>query len=244
MNTSRDTPQLVLVPGHWLGAWAWDAVVDRLDELGVPVLPLTLPGLDPDDPDRAARTLSEQADAVAAAVAESKAATGRRVVVVGHSGANAPISVVLDRDPESIDQVIWVDSGPLADGAVFSPDLDPAVEDLPLPEFTVLADQASLDGLDQGALDRFRLRAVPEPGGVLRARVVLENGARRDVRTTLVCCSLTSTQLFELAAAGHPMFAEVAALRDVTAVDLPTGHWPMWSRPAELAETLASIVTS
>lgn len=43
---------VVLVPGFWLGAWAWDDVVAYLRERGVTALALTLPGLEPDHPDR------------------------------------------------------------------------------------------------------------------------------------------------------------------------------------------------
>lgn len=42
--------------------------------------------------------------------------------------------------------------------------------------------------------------------------------------TTLVCCSLPRAQVFALAHAGHPMFAEVAMLTRVESIDLPTGH--------------------
>jgi hypothetical protein len=30
-------------------------------------------------------------------------------------------------------------------------------------------------------------------------------------------------------------------LRNVTYVDLPTSHWPMWSRPKELADIISGI---
>ncbi|MDQ1122891.1 hypothetical protein [Microbacterium trichothecenolyticum] len=30
------------------------------------------------------------------------------------------------------------------------------------------------------------------------------------------------------------MFADVAKLTHAEYVDLPTGHWPLWSRPADL----------
>jgi len=33
----------------------------------------------------------------------------------------------------------------------------------------------------------------------------------------------------------------LAELRDVTWVDLPTGHWPMWSRPRELAGIIGDV---
>lgn len=80
----------------------------------------------------------------------------------------------------------------------------------------------------------------PEPGTVLRQIVQLTNDARFDVPTTFVCCSIPSSQVMELIKAGHPMFAEVANLKSVDYVDLPTGHWPMWSRPSDLARILAS----
>jgi len=43
----------------------------------------------------------------------------------------------------------------------------------------------------------------------------------------------------QMARAGDPMMAEVATLGNLELVDLPTGHWPMWSRPAELAAAIA-----
>lgn len=231
MTTQTHEPTILLVPGHWLGAWAWDEVVTHLAAAGRTAVPMTLPGLDPDDPDHATRTLDDQVAAIEQALDEA----GHAVVIVAHSGANAPVSVVLDRRPDQAGRVVWVDSGPVAPGTVFAPG---EVDQLPLPPFEVLAQQASLDGLDAAALDRFRERAVPEPGPVLREPVPLTDDARLAVPTTLVCCSLSGAQIQELASAGHPMFAEVARLRDVDVVDLPTGHWPMWSRPADLAAVI------
>jgi pimeloyl-ACP methyl ester carboxylesterase len=40
---------IVLVPGFWLGAWAWDEVVDALRADGHDVTALTLPGLESPD---------------------------------------------------------------------------------------------------------------------------------------------------------------------------------------------------
>ncbi|MDR6868996.1 pimeloyl-ACP methyl ester carboxylesterase [Microbacterium resistens] len=244
MSTHENSPTIILVPGHWLGAWAWDEVVEQLQDAGHRAVPLTLPGLDPHDPQRATRTLDDQADAIDRAL-ESAAASGHGpAVLVAHSGANAPVSIVLDRHPELVGHVIWVDSGPVAPGTVFAPDAPADLVELPLPAFDVLGEQASLDGLDAGALDRFREGAVPEPGPVLRQAVELANAERLDVPTTLVCCSISGEQIRELAAAGHPMFAEVAGLRQVESIDLPTGHWPMWSRPQDLAEIIAAVATS
>lgn len=236
MSTPQSSalPMIVLVPGHWLGSWAWDDVLTHLRTAGLRVVALTLPGLDGQDPRRASRTLDEQAAAVQAVVDPEPDG----VVLVAHSGANAPVSIVIDRTPELIRHVVWVDSGPVAPGNVFAPELSESVEELPLPSFDVLGEQASLEGLSADDLDRFRAKAVPEPGPVLRAAVQLTNDARLGVPTTLVCCSITSTRVLELAHAGHPMFTEVARLEHVETIDLPTGHWPMWSRSMDLAETI------
>ncbi len=240
MTELQDKNTIILVPGHWLGAWAWDEVVLRLNALGHSTVALTLPGLNPDD-DRASITPAHQAEAVISEMSKAHAATGLPVVLVGHSGANAPISIALDQHPELVQRVIWIDSGPVSDGTVFDDGAE-GITELPLPDFEVLGQQASLEGLDAEALDRFRARAVPEPGPVLTTPVHLTNEARRNVPTTLVCCSLPSDQLMAMAHAGHPMFAEVTTLQDLTLVDLPTGHWPMWSRPEDLA-TLISNAT-
>lgn len=237
MTTDTQSPTILLIPGHWLGAWAWDDVLEHLTGMGRRGVPITLPGLDATDPDRASRTLGDQT----AAIEQALAGESGPVVIVAHSGANAPVSLVLDRHPNLIRRVVWVDSGPVSSGTVFAPGAD--MEELPLPPFEVLGQQASLEGLNAGVLERFRTRAVPEPGPVLRGSVELSSEARVQVPTTIVCCSLPSTQMMELASSGNPMFAEVARLGNLDLIDLPTGHWPMWSRPADLAGAIAAAAS-
>ncbi|MEB7505495.1 alpha/beta hydrolase [Arthrobacter koreensis] len=234
MNTPKSP--IVLIAGHWLGAWAWDEVLEHLAAKNAQATALTLPGLDPGDPARTTRTLEDQATAIADVVT----GLGGPVTLVAHSGANFPVSLVLDRHPELIHRMVWVDSGPVGAGSVFAPGFPEDVEELPLPDFESLGQQASLEGLSDEVLDRFRARAVPEPGPVLREPLELSNDARRNVPTTLVCCSIPGAQMMELARSGHPMFAETAQLTDVEVLDLPTGHWPMWSRPGDLAEVIAA----
>ncbi|WP_448631645.1 alpha/beta fold hydrolase [Cellulomonas soli] len=238
MTTMTNEPPVLLVAGHWLGAWAWDEVVEHLGAAGRRTLPMTLPGLDAADPERASKTLDDQVAAIEAAMEQAAGPQGETVVLVAHSGANGPVTRVLDRHPEKVRRVVWVDSGPVGPGSVFAPDLPDSVVELPLPPFEALGQFASLEGLSGEVLDRFRARAVPEPGPVVRQAVELTDEARQQVPTTLVCCSMRGAQVMELAAAGHPMFAEVAKLEHVDVVDLPTGHWPMWSRPADLARVL------
>jgi pimeloyl-ACP methyl ester carboxylesterase len=137
--------------------------------------------------------------------------------------------------------VVYVDSGPVADGTVPDPALAEDAIELPLPPFDALeGNGTSLAGLGEEALARFRDRAVPHPAGAIREAVVLRNDARNAVPATVVCCSFPSHAIQNLAAGGNPMFAPLTELRDVAYLDLPTGHWPMWSEPERLAEILAA----
>ena len=236
------SPITILIAGHWLGAWAWDEVLEDLHASSSRTVAVTLPGLDRDDPHRSSKTLDDQVRAIQDTLARCDVSATRPAVVVAHSGANGPVSLLLDRHPELVRRVVWVDSGPMASGSAFAPDLPDDVEDVPLPAFDVLAQQASLEGLSTEVLERFRARAVPEPGLVLRGSVELTNDARNSIPTTLVCCSIPSAQVVELARNGHPMFAPVAELDTLDVIDLATGHWPMWSRPGDLAEIIRSAV--
>lgn len=243
MNThtttdSTTTRPIVLVPGYWLGGWAWDDVSKRLRSKGIPTYPITLPGLESPSSPRAGVTLADHVDAVRTAI---DAADGP-VVLVAHSGAGSLVSAVLDVAAPRVAHVVYVESGPAADGSVPRPDLSSDAVELPLPSVDELeAGGASLDGLDDRALLRFRERAVAHPAGPLREPVSLPRGAGAAVPATFVCCSFPSPAVRSLVAAGDPMFAPVADLREVTYVDLPTGHWPMWSEPDALADVLAAV---
>jgi pimeloyl-ACP methyl ester carboxylesterase len=226
----------VLVPGHWLGAWAWEETVRRLEVAKVRALPITLPGLDGPTTNRAAVRFCDHVGAVLDALD----GFDTEPVLVAHSGAGAVATAALDAAPDQIFRVVYVESGPVADGTIFQPDLDTDIVELALPPLEELeAGGASLEGLGARQLRTFEERAVPHPAGPLREPVLLTNPLRNRVPATMVCCSIPSTTVRELAAAGVPAFGPTAELETVDYVDLPTGHWPMWSRPAALASVLA-----
>lgn len=230
-------PTIILVPGHWLGGWAWDAVADLLRSNGHRVAAPTLPGLDPRDPDRASKTLADQTRFLETEVGKA-ADPDTEVVLVAHSGAGFPVSALLDSNPMSVRRVIYVDSGPASDGTAIDDRFPDDAREAVLPPFDRLP--ASLDGLTGDDLHRFRARAVPEPGPVMRERILLNNDARRDVPTSIIACSYPSQVLMRMAQDGVPMMAEVTRLRQLRLVDLPTGHWPMWSRPGDLAAAIST----
>jgi len=224
---------IVLVPGFWLGAWAWDEVASALRADGHDVTALTLPGLESADADRSTITLGDHVDAICEAVT----AAGAPVVLAVHSGAGFPGYAASDRVPELIAAMVYVDSGP-GIGA-----MDPDFEgvELPLPSQETLAEEENLDGLSEEQLETFRRRAVPQPGALLREAVELTSDARLDVPSTMICTGFSSDEYKAAAEKGYAFLAGLAELRDVTYVDLPTSHWPMWSRPEELAAVIGDV---
>jgi pimeloyl-ACP methyl ester carboxylesterase len=224
---------IVLVPGFWLGAWAWDEVAAALRADGHDVTAVTLPGLESPDVDRSTITLTDHVDAICDAVR----AAGPPVVLALHSGAGFPGYAASDRIPELIAAMVYVDSGPGV-GAM-EPDFEGVEKPLPSPE--ELEAEENLDGLTEEQLETFRRRAMPQPGGVLREAVELTNDARLDIPTTAICTAFTSEQYKEAVEEGYAFLRGFTELRNVTWVDLPTSHWPMWSRPKELAAIIGEV---
>jgi pimeloyl-ACP methyl ester carboxylesterase len=236
MTEQRQTNSapIILVPGFWLGAWAWDEVASVLRADGHDVTALTLPGLESADADRSAITLSDQVDAIVDAVRAADAP----VVLVVHSASGFPGYAASDRVPENIAAMVYVDTAP-----GISPQ-DPEFEGVEKPlVWEEIESEENLDGLSEEQKETFRQRAVPVPGGVLREKVELTNDARRDIPSTLICTAFTGEQ-YQTYAREHPDWAFLAGipeLRNATWVDLPTSHWPMWSRPNELAQIIGDV---
>ena len=217
----------------WLGAWAWDEVAAALRADGHDVTALTLPGLESADADRSALTTSDHVDAICEAVRTADAP----VVLAVHSGTGFSGYAASDRVPERIASMVYVDSAP-GIGA-----LDPDFGEVEKPlVWKDIEEDENLDGLTEEQMETFRQRAVPEPGGVLREGAELTNDARRDIPSTLICTGFPSEKVKEYAKEHNwAWLGGLAELRDVTWVDLPTSHWPMWSRPRELAGIIGDV---
>jgi pimeloyl-ACP methyl ester carboxylesterase len=228
------TAPIVLVPGFWLGAWAWDEVAGALRADGHDVNALTLPGLESPDADRSTITLSDHVDAICDAVT----AADRPIVLAVHSASGFSGYAASDRMPQRIAAMVYVDTAP-GKGA-----MDPEFADTEKPlVWPDIEAEENLDGLTEEQKETFRQRAVPVPGGVLREAIELINDARRDIPSTLICTGFSAEQ-YRTYAREHPEWAFLAGipeLRNVTWIDLPTSHWPMWSRPRELARIIGDV---
>ena len=225
---------IILVPGFWLGAWAWDEVVADLRADGLDVSAITLPGLESADADRSSITLSDHVDAIVEAVKAAEVP----VVLAVHSASGFSGYAASDRSPDRIAAMVYVDTAP-GKGA-----LDPEFVGLEKPlVWNDIEAEENLDGLSEEQKETFRQRAVPVPGGILREAVELTNDARKDIPSTLICTGFTPEQ-YQTYAKEHPEWAFLAGipeLRNASWIDLPTSHWPMWSRPKELAAIIGDV---
>jgi pimeloyl-ACP methyl ester carboxylesterase len=224
---------IILVPGFWLGAWAWDEVAAALRADGHEVTALTLPGLDSVETDRSKVSFEDHVEAICNTVR----AAGSPVVLAVHSGTGFSGYAASDRVPRQIAHMVYVDSAP-GKGAN-DPDFKDA--ERPLPPLEELRKNENLDGLTDEQLDTFYRRAVPEPGALFREGAELTNDARRDIPTTMICTGYTSDEYKAAVADGDGWLAGLPELTNVTWVDLPTSHWPMWTRPKELAGIIGDV---
>ena len=99
---------LILVPGFWLGAWAWDEVAGLLRADGHDVTALTLPGLESAGADRSKVTLSDHVDAICDAIEGAHAP----VVLAVHSATGFSGYAASDRMPDRIAAMVYVDTAP------------------------------------------------------------------------------------------------------------------------------------
>jgi pimeloyl-ACP methyl ester carboxylesterase len=227
---------IILIPGFWLDASSWDDIVPVLQQAGYRTHPLTLPGMESKDADRAAITLRDHVDAVVAAIDSLDPAAGK-VVLVGHSGGGAVAHAAVDARPGRVARVVYVDSGPLGQGGVINDELPVVNGEIPLPDWALFEDEDLVD-LDDELRAAFRERAIPTPEHVASDPQQLSDERRYDVPVTVIACELPSARLREWVRQGHPYVRELAKIRDVEYVDLPTGHWPQFTRPKDLGQAI------
>jgi pimeloyl-ACP methyl ester carboxylesterase len=219
---------IVLIAGLWLDASAWDKVAAEIEARGHRPVPVTLPG---QGDGNTSATLADESAAVLAAV---DAAAGRPMVV-GHSAACDLVWLAADARPDKIGQVALIGGFPSADGTVYNnyfPSQDGAT---PFPGWDKFEGPDSAD-LDEAAKQAIESASIPVPDGVTRGVIKLTDEHRYDVPVVLICPEFSPAQAREWIDQGE--VPELAKSKNVSFVDIDSGHWPMFSAPAELARLL------
>ncbi|RDG34959.1 alpha/beta fold hydrolase [Streptomyces corynorhini] len=224
--------EFVLVAGAWLGAWAWEDVVPELRAAGHGTHALTLSGLAEKQ-----GVPAGQRTHVQDIVAEIERHDLRDVVLVGHSYSGIPVGQAAVLVGDRLARVVFVDANVPADGESFVsgwPDGRAAVEAAIAanggfwPPLTA-ADYAGQD-LDDTHITRIVAGSTPHPGATLTEPAALA-GPLGALPATYIKC---------LRDGERPSDDVAALLRGERwrLVRMDTGHWPMFSRPRELARIL------
>jgi pimeloyl-ACP methyl ester carboxylesterase len=223
--------QIVLLGGLWLDASAWDRVASELEKKDRRAVPVTLPGQGDAD------TSATLADQLAAVLNVIDSAPGRSVVV-GHSAACTLAWLAASERPERVAKVALIGGFPSADGELYADFFEIKDGAMPFPGWEPFEGADAAD-LDEPARKSFAAAAIPVPEGVARGVVRLTGDRRFDIPVVMICPEFTPAQAREWIAAGD--VPELARAKDVSFVDIDSGHWPMLTRPAELAGILADI---
>ncbi|MFG1927899.1 alpha/beta fold hydrolase [Cryptosporangium sp. NPDC048952] len=230
---------ILLIPGLWLDGSSWNAVVPALEEAGHRAHAVTLPGLESPDADRSAISLRDHVDAV---VSRIDALDGP-VVLVGHSAGGAVAQAAADARPHRVARVIYTASGPVAEGQCVNDGLPSANGEIRMPDWSFW-EEGMLVGLDDELQQTILAQSVPSPARAATDPQVLSDERRYDVPVTVVACDYTPEMMREWIAAGDPDALELARTRDVEYVELPTGHWPQFSRPTDLGRVIAQAAAT
>ncbi|MDP9847689.1 alpha/beta fold hydrolase [Streptosporangium lutulentum] len=221
---------ILLIAGLWLDGSAWNEVVPTLEALGHRPVPLTLPG---QGDGSTSATLDDQVAAVLAAVDSASGKT----MVVGHSAACTLAWLAADARPEKVAKVALIGGFPSADGDSYADFFELKDGVMPFPGWGPFEGPDSAD-LDEETRRTIASAAISVPGGVAKGVVRLTDERRFEVPVVLVCPEFTPAQAQEWIGAGD--VPELAKAKHIDVVDIDSGHWPMVTKPIELARILAA----
>ncbi len=230
----------VLVPGAWLGGWVWSRVIPLLENGGAKALPVTLTGMG-DRVHLASKDVGMDTATQDVLNAISFNAFDD-VVLVGHSFAGKVVAAVADRIPKNVRLVIYLDA--------FRPErlrtpqgsFNPALEFGPLPpgSLAVPFTEKIIEtiGKDISGPDRALMlaKATPWPLRLAEDPIVLSE-AFDSVESAYVFCTGGGDPVDEIIAG---KWGRLEGSHRV----IESGHWPMITKPAELAETLLALAAT
>jgi pimeloyl-ACP methyl ester carboxylesterase len=242
-SAALESHTFVLVHGAWHGGWCWRRVAARLRAAGHAVYTPTLTGLgERAHLLRSGLTIGDFATDVVNVI---EAEELERVILVGHSFAGGPISVVADRKPEALEGLIYLDAVVLEDGESAFSKLEPAVvaQRMKLARetsggLTMPPPPPSAFGVtetkDAGWLQR---RLTPHPLNSYQEPIVLNHPLGNGVKKTYIACT---DPAYTPLVPTHEWVRRQSAWQYL---ELSSGHDAMVMHPEALAEVLVGCAS-
>jgi pimeloyl-ACP methyl ester carboxylesterase len=232
---------ILLVPGLWLDASSWDAVVPALRAAGHEPVPLTMPGVGTGDGGVADLGIADWVAAVVEEIDRREAP----VVLVGHSGGGNVVYGAADARPDRVAHVVFLDTFPPADGGIIS-EFPVAGGVVPFPGWDFFDDDDVAD-LTPALREQATALTASVPARIPTDPITLVDDARLEIPATMVTNTVSPEQIAALRADPPAWAAALAAHRDLRVVSLrgeddPGGHWPQFSKPDAVAEAIVGAV--
>lgn len=231
----------VLVPGAWLGAWVWKKITPVLRKKGHDVYTLALTGMG--ERVHLANRDSGIEVAVLDVINLIEFEDLREVVLVGHSFAGKVVSMVKDRIPDRVNMVVFLDAvvpdkkeGPQKGRDDWMPEHIKLVEDdatrngdgwrLPLTD-GLLVDLVDIKGADW---EWFGSKLTPWPLRLLWDPISVGKNYFESKKAYILCTE-----------GGDNVQEIIDKGLDGEYRIIDSGHWPMVSKPNELADALMDL---
>ncbi len=220
----------VLVPGAWLGGWAWKKVVPLLEERGHKAQTVTLTGMG----ERV--HLASKEVGIETAVQDVLNVVNYNdlddFVLVGHSFAGKVAAAVADRAPKRVRMVLYLDA--VRPQKVRTPQgsFDPS--EFPSDGWAVPLTEDILDGIgkDVQRADREWMlsKATPWPMRYVTDSVTLSENFD-SLKSAYILCT----------GGGDNVEGILKENLDGPVRVIESGHWPMITKPDELVEDMLSL---
>lgn len=232
--------EFVLIPGAWLGAWAWKKVVPVLEKHGHSVHPVTLTGM--------GERVHLATEGVGMETGIQDVLNVIRynelhdVVLVGHSFAGKVAAGVADCAADKVSKVLYLDGfhpkKVRTPQGAFPDEFPVEGSVVPLPEEFLESVGKDVQGANRKWLVSM---ATPTPVKYLRDPITIS--ARIDsVKTAYVFCTLGDTLSWYLSQSPNGnVDAVLKENLDGPYKLIKSGHWPMITKPEELAEALIAL---
>lgn len=234
LHPSPSQRTFVLLPGSWCGGWCWTPVARHLEAAGHRVFPLTFSGVG-----ERAHLLSESITLethVADVINAIRYADLHDVVLVAHSYGGITMTVVVDRIPERLRHVVYLDamlpmSGECAMDIIPENDLAQRMRRLGRSNLSLPA-PIGAHFSTPGMRDWFHSLLTPQPLRPYLDRIELHHPHGNGLPVTYVTCTPGRLPAIMLSA------RRARAIPSWRVMEIASGHNVHLHRPADVAEIL------